>query len=86
MNVFVLSPNRGIACYREANRPLTLELVHKTKGGVDFDLLRFSHEKRKIECDTKVFQALGVDYRVVSDDTADWRESEVRTGKRRVQL
>jgi type III restriction enzyme len=59
-------------------------LVHKTNGGVELDLLRFPHEKRKIECAMKVFQALGVDYRVISDETADWWESEAKTGRMRV--
>jgi hypothetical protein len=35
------------------------------------DLLRFS----------KLFAALGVDYRVVSDETVDWWESESRQGR-----
>lgn len=39
------------------------------------------HEKRNMECAAKRFAALGVDYRVVSDDTADWWESESRQGK-----
>jgi type III restriction enzyme len=75
------NPDWGIARYRDAERKLTLELVRETKGGVELDLLRFPHEKRKIECAMKVFEALGVDYRVVSDETADWWESEARQGK-----
>jgi type III restriction enzyme len=74
------NPDWGIARYRAADDKFLLELVRETKGGVDLDLLRFPHEKRKIECATKVFEALGVDYRVVSDTTVDWWESEARTG------
>ena len=75
------NPDWGIARYRAADDKFLLELVRETKGGVDLDLLRFPHEKRKIQCAMKVFSALGVDYRVVSDETVDWWESEVRTGR-----
>jgi restriction endonuclease len=75
------NPNWNIALYRNANRTPTIEPVCETKGGFDFDLLLFPHEKFKIECATKIFQALGVDYRVVSDETADWWESESMQGK-----
>lgn len=76
------NPDWGIARYKEGK--VLLELVRETKGGTDIDKLRFSHEARKIRCAQKVFTALGVDYRVVTDKTADWWESEVEQGKLRM--
>ncbi|RJP54465.1 MAG: DEAD/DEAH box helicase [Anaerolineaceae bacterium] len=69
------NPDWGIARYKDGK--VLLELVRETKGGENLDLLRFPHEARKIRCAQKVFTALGVDYRVVTDHTADWWESEV---------
>jgi len=64
------NPDWGIARYRDGK--ILLELVRETKGSEETDGLRFLHEKRKIWCAEKHFQAIGVDYRVVSDQTADW--------------
>jgi type III restriction enzyme len=64
------NPDWGIARYKDGK--ILLELVRETKGGENLDLLRFPHEARKIRCAQKVFTALGVDYRVVTDHTADW--------------
>ncbi len=69
------NPDWGIARYKDGK--ILLELVRETKGGENLDLLRFPHEARKIRCAQKVFTALGVDYRVVTDNTADWWESAV---------
>ncbi len=69
------NPDWGIARYKDGK--VLLELVRETKGGTNIDLLRFPHEARKIHCAQKAFTTLGVDYRVVTDDTADWWESEV---------
>jgi type III restriction enzyme len=75
------NPDWGIARYRSADDKFLLELVRETKGGTNPDLLRFSHEKRKIECAAKIFTALGIDYRVVSDETVDWWEPEAKMGR-----
>jgi type III restriction enzyme len=69
------NPDWGIARYKDGK--ILLELVRETKGGENLDPLRFPHEARKIRCAQKVFTALGVDYRVVTDHTADWWEPEV---------
>lgn len=68
------NPDWGIARFKDGK--ILLELVRETKGGTDIDKLRFSHEARKIRCAQKAFTALGVDYRVVTDTTADWWEPE----------
>lgn len=47
-------------------------IVRETKGNEDILKLRFSSEARKIVCGYKYFQALGVDYRAISDATVDW--------------
>lgn len=73
------NPDWGIARYKDGK--ILLELIRETKGGTNIDLLRFPHEARKIRCAQKAFTALGVDYRVVTDTTADWWESEVEQGK-----
>ncbi|MFZ5821821.1 MAG: DEAD/DEAH box helicase family protein, partial [Chloroflexota bacterium] len=73
------NPDWGIARYKDGK--VLLELVRETKGGTNIDLLRFPHEARKIRCAQKAFTALGVDYRVVTDTTADWWESELEQGK-----
>jgi len=73
------NPDWGIARYKDGK--VLLELVRETKGGENLDLLRFPHEARKIRCAQKAFTTLGVDYRIVTDTTADWWESEVEQGK-----
>lgn len=47
-------------------------IVRETKGTEDILKLRFSSEARKIVCGYKYFQALGIQYRAVSDKTDDW--------------
>jgi type III restriction enzyme len=64
------NPDWGIARYRDGK--ILLELVRETKGREELDLLRFPHETRKIRCAQKHFKAVGIDFRVVSDETADW--------------
>lgn len=73
------NPDWGIARYKDGK--ILLELVRETKGGENLDLLRFPHEARKIRCAQKAFNALGVDYRVVTANTAAWWESEIEQGK-----
>lgn len=69
------NPDWGIARYGP-DRKLILELVRETKGSTELDTLQFPHEKRKIECARKHFQAVGIDYRVVSDQTVEWWRAE----------
>ena len=76
------NPDWGIARYT-ADRKVILELVRETKGREEADLLQFPHEKRKIACARKVFQALGIDYRMVTDQTPDWWAPE---GERQASL
>jgi hypothetical protein len=53
---------------------ILLELVRETKGGAELERLRFPTEKRKILCARKHFESIGINYRVVTDQTADWWE------------
>lgn len=68
------NPDWGIARYvpDEKGGKVILELVRETKGQIDPSKLQFAHETRKIECARKLFEALGIDYRIVTDKTADW--------------
>lgn len=60
------NPDWGVI--REAdNGDRYLELVRETKGTLDKEALRFEHEKHKITCAEKYFEALGIDYRQVTD-------------------
>jgi type III restriction enzyme len=53
-----------------------IQLVRETKGSSDPNQLRFSNEKRKINCAKKHFNALGISYRQVTDKTTDWMEDK----------
>lgn len=64
------NPDWGIARYHYGD--VLLELVRETKGKEELEGLQFPHEKRKIECAQKAFSVLGINYRVVSDQTPDW--------------
>ena len=64
------NPDWGIARYRDGK--ILLELVRETKGHEELAGLQFPGEKRKILCAQKHFRSVGVDYRVVSDETPDW--------------
>ena len=64
------NPDWGIARYKDGK--ILLELVRETKGREELADLQFPHEARKIRCATKHFEAIGIDYRVVSDETVDW--------------
>lgn len=70
------NPDWGIARYMpDANGGrVVVELVRETKGNVDPNKLQFAHETRKVKCAKKLFAALGVDYRIVTDKVADWWE------------
>ncbi|MBN2004569.1 MAG: DEAD/DEAH box helicase family protein [Anaerolineae bacterium] len=90
------NPDWGIARYGPdrpavsgAERRVVLELVRETKGSEELATLQFPHEKRKIACARKHFAAVGVDFRVVSDQTVTWwraesaaEQLELRTGDR----
>jgi type III restriction enzyme len=68
------NPDWGIARYIPDDKggKVILELVRETKGQTDPSKLQFAHESRKIQCAAQLFKALKVDYRVVTDKTADW--------------
>jgi len=70
------NPDWGIARYRSQDDRIILELVRETKGTTERDQLQFPHEGRKIICAEKLFTALGIDYRVVTDQTLDWWRPE----------
>ena len=65
------NPDWGIARYSGPDHSITLELVRETKGTQELQNLQFPHERRKITCAEKLFHALDIDYRVVTDQ-ADW--------------
>jgi type III restriction enzyme len=68
------NPDWGIARYvpDEKGGKVILEMVRETKGQTDPSKLQFAHEARKIQCAEKLFQYLGIDYRIVTDKTVDW--------------
>jgi type III restriction enzyme len=72
------NPDWGMARYLPAAHggKVTLELVRETKGAVDPNKLQFAHETRKVKCAQKLFAALGVDYRIVTDEVVKWWETE----------
>ncbi|MCL2128765.1 MAG: DEAD/DEAH box helicase family protein [Treponema sp.] len=49
-----------------------IRLVRETKGTEDITKLRFSSEGRKIQCGTKHFKAIGINYRYITDKTPGW--------------
>ena len=65
------NPDWGILRYDDQGR-VVLKLVRETKGREDTSMLRFSNEGRKIDAAKKHFSTLGLDYRVVTDETSDW--------------
>lgn len=66
------NPDWGIGRYQDGK--ILLQLVRETKGGEELERLRFPHEKRKILCARKHFESIGIDYRVVTDETPAWWE------------
>ncbi|RME47283.1 MAG: hypothetical protein D6796_07865, partial [Caldilineae bacterium] len=75
------NPDWGIARYipRDGGKVI-LELVRETKGQVDPAKLQFAHETRKVKCAQKLFEALGIDYRIVTDQMADWWRPDPSAG------
>lgn len=67
-------PDWGILRWSDDHRKILLQLVRETKGTEDPRQLQFAHEKRKVQAAKAHFSELGVDYRVVTDQTADWWE------------
>ena len=76
------NPDWGIARWREDGK-MVIELVRETKGSEDSAALRFPHEQRKIQCAARHFKAIGLDYRVISDATAEWWLAEAGQTKLR---
>lgn len=68
------NPDWGIIRLDE-NKNVKLELVRETKGNIDTNLLQYRNEKRKIDCATKHFKAIGIDYRTVDDKIPNYWES-----------
>lgn len=65
------NPDWGVIRFDE-NKSMKLHLVRETKGNLDSNLLQFANEGRKISCAEKHFEALGMDYRVVTDQIPFW--------------
>lgn len=79
------NPDWGILRYDEHGK-VVLKLIRETKGQTDFRLLRFTNEKRKLEAAKKHYGTLGLDYRVVTDESSDWYEPEYMRGLREPHL
>ena len=65
------NPDWGVL-YQDPDGRKTLRLVRETKGSDIVENLQYAHEKRKIRCAIKHFEKVGIDYRTISDQTADW--------------
>jgi type III restriction enzyme len=65
------NPDWGILRYDEAGR-VVLQLVRETKGSEELRSLQFPHERRKVLAAREHFRALGLDYRVITDQTPAW--------------
>lgn len=71
----------GIVRYRDGE--ILLELVLETKGKEELEVLQYTHEARKIRCAQEYFHAIGIDYRVVSDQTMEWWMPDVQVLKQK---
>ncbi|MEC3885507.1 DEAD/DEAH box helicase family protein [Halobacillus sp. HZG1] len=69
--------NPDWAIIRQYDGQMKLELIRETKGNENLDELRFPHEKRKVLCAIKYFEKLGINYRMVSDETYDWMDVNI---------
>lgn len=65
------NPDWGVIRFNN-DSSMKLQLVRETKGNMDTNLLQFANEGRKISCAEKHFEALGIDYRVVTDQVPFW--------------
>lgn len=61
------NPDWGIIRFDEDGKG-KVELVRETKGSMNANLLQYPNEKRKIDCATKHFHAIGIKYRQVNDE------------------
>ncbi len=64
------NPDWGVL--RQSDAGVTLELIRETKGNKDPKKLQFPSERRKIEAAKRYFREVGIDYRHVTDESADW--------------
>ena len=67
------NPDWGILRYDE-DRRIILHLVRETKGTDDIERLQFSNEGRKVKAAARHFEKIGIDYRMVTDETPRWWE------------
>lgn len=49
-----------------------MDLVRETKGHSNPNMLQYPNEKRKIDCATKHFELMGVNYRQIKGDEGNW--------------
>ena len=80
------NPDWGIARFSSPDHKITLELVRETKGTQELKNLQFPHERRKITCAEKFFQALDIDYRVVTDQADWWKPGDTIPEQERFEL
>lgn len=76
--------NPDWAIVRLGEEQTRIELVRETKGTADESALRFEHEKRKIRAAKRYFEALGLDYRVVTGETARYWEAGKEINRERL--
>ena len=69
------NPDWGIV--RQTVDGTKVELIRETKGGEEVERLRFAHEKRKVYIARRYFAQLGLDYRMVSDESQDYWEKRL---------
>ena len=65
------NPDWGIARFN-ANGRTSILYIHETKGNENIAALRFPHEKRKIKCAEKYFEALEIEYGMSDGHRTDW--------------
>lgn len=65
------NPDWGIL-RRDDTGQIVLQLVRETKGSEELRKLQFPHERRKVRAAQKHFKAIGLDYRVITDETPGW--------------
>ena len=69
------NPDWGIV--RQTPDGVKLELVRETKGSERVESLRFPHEKRKVHIAERYFQLLGLDYRMVTDESQNYWQTDL---------
>lgn len=68
------NPDWGIVRF-DGDRRCILQLIRETKYKHE-DELRFPHEQRKIKCARRHFKSMGIDYRPIFREFAEWWRSE----------